>query len=141
MNKFRNETDIKYIEELRKEGLDIIKGHKIELTDERLCKFEKGVYAKFDCGILLTTETRIYIEDLENENIVPSKTKITKCYTYDISTKSISDGIELIKLAGNGYAVYCNCIVKRYHQLRFNIDSDVPAKISILNFSFVGDKN
>ena len=139
MNKFKNEIDMKYIENLREDGLEVIKGHEISLCKQRICHNENGFYIEFDAGILLTPETRIYFEDIIDNETVPSEIVIKKCFVLNTATGEIDDVIELVKLSGNGYVVYGRYIIEKNTRLTFATGVIIPYGITIINFYFIGD--
>ena len=139
MKKIENIMDMKYIEEIRRNGKEVIKVHEIGLVNEKICSDEDGFYVTLDTEIFITPETRIYICDTKEGKLVTSKSIITKCYALDTITKE-TNVIELIKLVGNVYVVYNRCLIRKNAHIKFFTDSEIPYKLTIFNFYFVGDK-
>jgi len=134
-----------FVDEIKKNGYEIIKKGILELNKDRINKIKDGFYVTFDSSVILTPETRIYLRDVENNSESKSKTDIIGCKEYNPSTKEINP-IELIELVGKiKYAVYNKYCIKTPNHLIFNTNNiDVPEityRLIITNLYFTDVDN
>ena len=114
-------------------GKGVIKENNITLNDDRIHSNDNGFYVIFDTAIVISPETRIYLLEKSGSEI-----NINKCEIFDPASK-IYKIVELVKLVGNGYALYSGYYITKHQHLRFCIDTKVKPELRLENFYYVGD--